>query len=209
MAAANERTTSRGRADSTLGARVGQLTVRVERLSRQVESLTELVRGQNELLQRQFRMQSAPGTAAGEAPAARLGAEADPAGPDDSDGYADLVIRIRALVRSVVPSGASVAVASKGDEELLLLEGRNGWHFPQVEGGEYAGHHPLDGDDATRGLEELREMGAQYFVLPQTAFWWLDHYTDFARHLTDRYRVALRNADACLIFDLQTEGKSS
>lgn len=209
MAATNERTTSRTGGETNLGARVGQLTVRLERLSRQVESLTELVRGQNELLQRQFRMQSAQGAVPGQAPAARLGAEEDPAGPDEADGYPDLVIRIRALVRSVVPSGARVAVASKGDEELLLLEGRKGWHFPQVEGGEYAGHHPLDADDATRSLEALRDQGAQFFVLPQTAFWWLDHYAGFARHLNDHYRVALRNADACLIFDLRSEGKSS
>jgi hypothetical protein len=208
MASPNERPATRSDGSANLSARVGQLSVRVERLTRQVESLNELVRGQNELLQRQYRLQAGPAPA-GQAPAARLGAEADPAGPDETDGYADLVIRIRALVRSVVPFGARVAVASKGDEELLLLEGRRGWHFPQVEGGQYAGHHPLDSDEAIRGLDALRSRGAEYFVLPETAFWWLDHYSAFAEHLTERYRVALRNADACLIFDLRSEGKSA
>lgn len=206
MGATPGRSTAKQSDTATLTARVAQLGVRVERLTRQVESLTELVRGQNELLRRQYRA-PAGSEASGEAPAARLGAEGDPAGPEGSDGYADLVIRIRALVRSVVPAGAAVAVASKGDEELLLLEGRRGWHFPQVEGGEYAGYHPPDSDEAIRGLEALRGRGAGYFVLPATAFWWLDHYPGFAGHLTDRYRVALRNTDACLIFDLRSEGR--
>lgn len=86
-----------------------------------------------------------------------------------------------------------------------MLEGRRGLHFPQVDGGVYAGHHPVDSEEAITGLEALREQGAQFFVLPSTAFWWLDHYPDFAAHLTGRYRVAMRNPEACLIFDLRPE----
>ena len=190
--------------DVKLSAPVGELSSRIDRLSRQVESLAELVKGQNELLHRQFQLLNSNQRA--DTPSARLGSESDPAGPSESDGYADLVIRIRALVRSVVPFGAKVVVASKGDEELILLEGRRGWHFPQVDGGVYAGHHPLDSDDAIAGLEHLRQRGADFFVLPSTAFWWLDHYPAFAGHLTDRYRLALRNQDACLIFDLRSGG---
>jgi len=188
-------------APSTLVARVGELSNRVDSLVRQVENLTELVKGQNELLHRQYRLEM---NGSAEAPAARLASEFDPAGPADRDGYPDLVIRIRALVRSIVPFGAKVLVASKGDEELLLLEGRRGWHFPQADDGVYRGHHPVDSEDAINGLENLRLRGAEFFVLPSTAFWWLDHYAAFAIHLNERYKVALRNQEACLIFDLRS-----
>jgi hypothetical protein len=209
MAGSTERTSGRPAPGQTnLSARVGELSIRLDRLARQVESLTELVRGQNELLQRQYRLQtSSPGRA--EVPPARLASHSDPAGPSESETYADLVIRIRALVRSVVPAGATVLVASKGDDELLLLEGRVGWHFPQGDGGVYSGHHPADSAEATRLLEKLRRRGATFFVLPTSAFWWLDHYAEFAAHLTEKYRVALRNPDACLIFDLRPNAEEA
>jgi hypothetical protein len=204
MAGATRRPTSRQvERASTRAPGTGELAARIDRLGRQVESLAELVRGQNELLRR-LCLSAAQPTGAIEAPAARLPSDADPAGPSHREGYADLVIRIRALIRSVAPAGANVLVASKGDEELLLLENRKGWHFPQTDGGVYSGHHPLDSEDAIERLEQLRDRGADFFVLPSTAFWWLDHYPGFVDHL-NRYRVALRSQDACLVFDLRSE----
>jgi hypothetical protein len=209
MPGSSERTNGRPVSGSThLSARVGEMSHRLDRMARQLESLIELVKGQNELLQRQYRIQTGS-TGQATVPAARLASESDPAGPSESETYADLVIRIRALVRSVVPAGATVLVASKGDDELLLLEGRIGWHFPQVDGGVYSGHHPADSAEAIRKLEKLRRRGATFFVLPTSAFWWLDHYAEFAAHLTEKYRVALRNADACLIFDLRSNGEEA
>lgn len=209
MAGSTERTNGRAASSQVnLSVRMGEMSLRLDRLTRQLESLAELVKGQNELLQRQYRIQTGT-TGQAEVPAARLASDRDPAGPSESETYADLVIRIRALVRSVVPAGATVLVASKGDDELLLLEGRVGWHFPQGEGGVYSGHHPADSVEATRLLEKLRRRGATFFVLPTSAFWWLDHYTEFAAHLTEKYRVVMRNADACLIFDLRPNGEEA
>lgn len=209
MAGSSERANGRpAQTPTNLSARVGEMSIRLDRLARQVESLTELVRGQNELLHRQYRIQTGSNGRT-EVPPARLASESDPAGPSESETYADLVIRIRALVRSVVPAGATVLVVSKGDDELLLLEGRVGWHFPQVDGGVYSGHHPADSDEAIRKLEKLRRRGATFFVLPASAFWWLDHYAGFAAHLTERYRVVLRNPEACLIFDLRSNGEEA
>jgi len=39
---------------------------------------------------------------------------------------------------------------------LIDFDGRTGLHFPQVENGVYAGHHPADGDEAIAHLEQLR-----------------------------------------------------
>src|ERR1700693_3028474 len=102
--------------------------------------------------------------------------------------YAELVARVRELIESCVPAGATVAVVSKGDADFLRLSGRVGWHFPQTQTGVYAGHHPAGGADAIARLESTREKGATFLVLPATAFWWLDHYSGFMRHVEARYR---------------------
>jgi glycosyltransferase involved in cell wall biosynthesis len=49
--------------------------------------------------------------------------------------YRQLVCRIREVVRTTLPPDARVLVVSKGDDDLLKLDGREGWHFPRVEGG--------------------------------------------------------------------------
>lgn len=118
-------------------------------------------------------------------------------------GYRRLVERFRSIVASSVPSGASVLVVSRGDRDLVELDGLDGRHFPQSEGGRYVGHHPRDSEDAVSNLESLRADGAQYLVLPSTAFWWLDHYTGFADHLEERYPRT--DAEVCSIFRLDVD----
>src|SRR5207237_106464 len=46
---------------------------------------------------------------------------------------ATVVGPVRDAVSSFVPDNATVLVVSKGDNELLRLEGRVAWHFPQSE----------------------------------------------------------------------------
>jgi hypothetical protein len=115
-----------------------------------------------------------------------------------SSEYQQLIQQIREEVQAVVPTGATVAVVSKGDPELLELAERRGWHFPQSPDGEYAGYYPADSADAIARLEELQARGADYLLLPRTAFWWLDHYTEFSRHLTEHY-PRIYDTDACII----------
>jgi hypothetical protein len=119
--------------------------------------------------------------------------------------YHQLVRQIHELVRATIPPGAKVAVVSKGDPALVSLEGRRGWHFPQNQRGDYAGHYPATSEDAISHLEEVRDRGAEYLVFPRTAFWWLDHYRDFAAHLEERYETVLRQEHACRVFSL-TQG---
>ena len=42
------------------------------------------------------------------------------------------------------------------------------------QGGAHDSSCPLDSDDAINRLEAIRTRGAQYLLLPATAFWWLD-----------------------------------
>jgi GT2 family glycosyltransferase len=116
--------------------------------------------------------------------------------------YEGLKERIRRAVGEAVPAGATVIVVSKGDEDLLRLEGRRGWHFPQTNEGIYRGHHPADSADAIAQLEKLRSRGGDFFLIPWPSMWWLEHYHDFKRHLEDRHPLVVREEQCCLIFAL-------
>jgi hypothetical protein len=48
---------------------------------------------------------------------------------------------------------------------------------------------PPDDATAIRELERLRLEGACHIVFAWPSFWWLEHYTGFARHLRSSYRV--------------------
>jgi GT2 family glycosyltransferase len=115
-------------------------------------------------------------------------------------GYRQLVERFRGEVAEVVPAGSSLLVVSRGDRALLEISDRDARHFPQDGGGSYLGHHPADSEDAVERLEALRSAGADYLVLPSTAYWWLDHYARFGEHLRSHYAATER--EACTIFDL-------
>jgi hypothetical protein len=118
--------------------------------------------------------------------------------------YQETIRRVRLAVTGAVPAGATVAVVSKGDANLVEFEGRRGWHFPRNDAGMWAGHHPADSDEAIRHLASLRSQGARYFVLPSTSFWWLDHYQAFCEHLEKRHRRLLAD-EHCVIFELRRE----
>lgn len=115
--------------------------------------------------------------------------------------YQKMVVGIRRAVAKRLPRGARILVVSKGDDQLLMLDGREARHFPQREDGVYLGYYQADGAGAVEHLEALRKKGAQYLVLPRTAFWWLDHYKEFASRLAGRYRLVVGNG-SCRIYQL-------
>jgi GT2 family glycosyltransferase len=114
--------------------------------------------------------------------------------------YRDLVERIREAVDREVPADATVLVVSNGDEELLRLGGsRRGWHFPQMEDGVHAGHHPANSADAIAQFESLRQQGADHLLLPDVSLWWLDFYDAFAKYLRDASQPE-RHCDGCIVY---------
>jgi SAM-dependent methyltransferase len=112
------------------------------------------------------------------------------------------VDRIKQAVRFTLPHNARIIVASGGDSELLDLEGRDTWHFPQVLSGLSAGPVPWSGVEAIEQLEWLRAEGAEYLLIPADKLWWLEWYEGLARHLSDHFRVVFRDPDSCLIVAL-------
>jgi hypothetical protein len=123
--------------------------------------------------------------------------------------YADLVARVQAAVAGAVPPGSSVLFVSKGDAALLAMPGLSAAHFPQDSAGEYAGHHPLDSAAAIAALEQLRRHGAEYLVIPATARWWLDYYTEFATHLATHGDLVADEPESCLIYGLGRFGEAT
>jgi GT2 family glycosyltransferase len=126
----------------------------------------------------------------------------EPYGRRKGPRYELLTQRVKVVVAENLPPDAKVLVVSRGDEELLELDGRQAWHFPQSAEGVYAGHHPSDTSEAITGLESMRERGAQYLLFPETGLWWLDHYEGLREYLESRYRLVARQDDTCVIFAL-------
>lgn len=153
------------------------------------------------------REEEAPATAGvpgGPAEAASSASkEGSPAPGPPAMSYEAVVERIRDVARTVLPAGSRVLVVTKGDYRLVDLGGSEGWHFPQTEEGVYGGFHPPDSEVAVAHLEALREKGAEYLLIPQSALWWLEYYEGFRRHLETSYRLVVQSYDSCWIYSLR------
>jgi GT2 family glycosyltransferase len=114
--------------------------------------------------------------------------------------YQRLVAAIREVVGKVVPAGARVLVISKGDPDLIDVEGRRAEHFPRNPDGSYTGYHPADSAEAITHLQCLHVRADDYLIIPSTFYWWLEHYIGFARYLAETGEEVFRDNDCCVIF---------
>jgi hypothetical protein len=121
-----------------------------------------------------------------------------------SASYADTISRIREVVRSLIPPKSTIIVISKGDQDLVRFNGRQAWHFPQNEAGIYAGHYPADSSEAIAQLKSLTAKGGEFLLVPNTAFWWLEHYRELKEWLELSNRVLWRD-ERCAIYKLTRE----
>ncbi len=119
--------------------------------------------------------------------------------------YKQMVHDTREIIGLTLPPDASVIVVSKGDPDLVRLDERHACHFPQAEDGKYSGSHPADSAAAIRELEILRARGEDYLVFPKSAFWWLDYYVDFRKHLDRNYALVSHDGEACRIYSLREQ----
>ena len=113
-----------------------------------------------------------------------------------------LVEQIREIVRFVLPPVARVAVVLDGRNGLLHLQGRQTWPLPKDRNGIYSGPYPENDGEAIGQVERARSEGAEFLLIPRTAFWWLEYYDEFRRHLAGSYRVAFRDDETCMIIAL-------
>jgi len=135
--------------------------------------------------------------------AEKWGREWEPYARRANPRYERELERLRAAVNAAVPAGAEVLVISRGDEQLLELNGHRAAHFPQGDDGGWAGHHPADSEEAIEHLEGLRAKGARYLVVPPTYRWWLAHYVGLREHLDARYRALALDDRTGAIYELE------
>jgi glycosyltransferase involved in cell wall biosynthesis len=104
------------------------------------------------------------------------------------------------LIAIVPPGEPFILVDNDAWTTTETLAGRP--RIPFLErNGQYWGSPP---DDSTgiRELERLKQSGASFIAFGWPAFWWLDYYTGFHRHLRSTYHCALEN-DRLVVFDLR------
>jgi GT2 family glycosyltransferase len=121
----------------------------------------------------------------------------------DQIAYRAVVHRIHEVTQALVPEDATVIVLGKAERELLDLQGRNVWRFPQSPDGEYAGYYPACSTAAIVHLEAIRSKGAGFLLIPEISRWWLEHYVDFAQHVRRRYPCLLDETGVGLYFSLR------
>ena len=142
--------------------------------------------------------------------AQRLGSTTRPGAPIalEHGGNDSIIGAIRHIVASEVTDERPVAVISKGDPVLMDLGDRPAWHYPQDGDGVYAGFYPRDSATAIGHLEQLRERGAGYFLVPATGRWWLHHYRELRDHLDTRYPLVAEDA-SCVLYRLDPLGPAA
>jgi GT2 family glycosyltransferase len=109
---------------------------------------------------------------------------------------------VRRIVTETVPAGRVVAIATRGDAELLKIPERRAWHFPRTEGGQFSGHYPGTGTEAVKAVKELSAAGAQYLVFPASGFWWLDYYVELRTYCRTECNLIAEEPEHCMIFAL-------
>jgi hypothetical protein len=124
------------------------------------------------------------------------------AAPPPARDYKLTLDEIRLTAAQHVPPGSTVAIASRGDDEILNVHALRTWHFPRRADGVWSGQYPADGAEAVSELHAVREQGATHLLLPWTAFWWLESYPAFAAHL-DRDDALLHRNGVCAIYDIR------
>ena len=105
------------------------------------------------------------------------------------------------IVSRRVPEGAIVLFASRGDHELLRVDGRIGWHFPERGDG---AQQPSSAEEAMAELESLRARGARYLFFPVTTLWWLEQVGGLREHLERDYTALTYEPDRGALYELKS-----
>lgn len=107
---------------------------------------------------------------------------------------------VKADLEGLIPSGRSfilvddckLDVEAVGDGRVLPFLERDGC---------YSGT-PADDATAISELQRMREAGTDFIAFAWVAFWWLNHYVEFARYLRSNFATLVAN-DRLIVFDLR------
>lgn len=126
-----------------------------------------------------------------------------PSGEDTSRRWLESYEQVRAGVRrdlaAALPRGATVMVASGGDDDMVESEHLRTTHFPGAESGTHLGWNP-SGAELVARLDAANRAGWNHLVLPATQLWWLHCHPELVERL-DRATL-VHDGDDCRIWDL-------
>jgi SAM-dependent methyltransferase len=109
--------------------------------------------------------------------------------------------RIKSALATLMPAASSFILVD--DDLLRSCLGPDLTVVPFLEkDGRFWGP-PADSGYAIQELERLRKAGVTFIVFAWVAFWWLDHYSDFAKYLSEKYRCVLQN-ERLVVFELKS-----
>ena len=118
-------------------------------------------------------------------------------------GYlVQLSSQIRLLLSNTISADAKVIVLSGGQQQLLNLDGRTAWHFPQTEDGRPTPDPPGTFSEALAALERLRQQGGSYLLIPFPQYWWLDHFPEFGRYVNQSCRLIATKDEVGMLVSL-------
>jgi hypothetical protein len=121
---------------------------------------------------------------------------------DNRQGVQDRVDcqRIMSEVEELVPEAATFVLVDENTIGVSQVTNRRALPFLERDG-QYDGV-PSDDESAIHEIERMRRSGASHIVFAWPAFWWLEHYLRFRKHLENNYRCVRRN-DRLVAFDLR------
>lgn len=115
---------------------------------------------------------------------------------DTLRAWKDRAARVRDELSGRLQTGARVILV---DQSELGLPSERFRPFLERDGGYWG--VPADDDTAIRELGRMRDEGWRYLAVAWNAFWWLEHFREFARHLETQCECIYRSADL-RIYDL-------
>lgn len=101
-----------------------------------------------------------------------------------------------ALERSGVPHDVTLVVTGNGVGTATLWGNRSVRPIP---GGACERGYPASGPAAIAELEALQAEGNTFLLVPQSSFWWLDHYKDLHHYLDASYQRIHEDA-YCIVY---------
>ncbi|HWI22226.1 MAG TPA: glycosyltransferase [Baekduia sp.] len=120
--------------------------------------------------------------------------------------YEQILASSRATTRQVLAerldAAASVAIVSRGDDELLRAAEGHAQHFPADESGRWIGYHPRDSREAIDHIDAALRAGTSHIFFPWTSRWWLDHYRDLGEYLSRSHSLISDDPELGALFAL-------
>lgn len=119
---------------------------------------------------------------------------------DENRRVAELRESARRDLATHVPQGSIMILVGSRQSGIYRVPGRQVVSLLERDGMDWGA--PPDSDAAIHQLERQSVAGASFIAFTWTAFWWLQHYSEFADYLRSRFHCVAEN-ERLVLFDLR------